>query len=87
MGWASFELDAIRASGLDKTAQLYQAPTSELYGKVREILQPETTPLYPRSPYAVSKQYAFWTLVNYSYSEAYSMHSTNGILFNQKLPH
>lgn len=58
-------LDAIRASGLDKTTRFYQASTSELYGKVREIPQSETTPFYPRSPYAVAKQYAYWILVNY----------------------
>ena len=77
-------LDAIRACGLDKSARFYQASTSELYGKVREIPQSETTPFYPRSPYAVAKQYTFWMLVNYR--EAYGMHLTNGILFNHESP-
>ena len=77
-------LDAIRACGMEKTVKFYQASTSELYGKVREIPQSETTPFYPRSPYAVAKQYAFWILVNYR--EAYGMHLTNGILFNHESP-
>jgi GDPmannose 4,6-dehydratase len=77
-------LDAIRSSGLEKTVRFYQASTSELYGKVQEIPQSETTPFYPRSPYAVAKQYAFWILVNYR--EAYGMHLTNGILFNHESP-
>lgn len=77
-------LDAIRAAGLEKSVKFYQASTSELYGKVREIPQSETTPFYPRSPYAVAKQYAFWILVNYR--EAYGMHLTNGILFNHESP-
>jgi len=77
-------LDAIRASGLEKTVRFYQASTSELYGKVQEVPQSETTPFYPRSPYAVAKQYAFWILVNYR--EAYGMHLTNGILFNHESP-
>lgn len=77
-------LDAIRAAGLEKQVRFYQASTSELYGKVREIPQSETTPFYPRSPYAVAKQYAFWILVNYR--EAYGMHLTNGILFNHESP-
>jgi len=77
-------LDAIRACGLEKEVRFYQASTSELYGKVREIPQSETTPFYPRSPYAVAKQYAFWILVNYR--EAYGMHLTNGILFNHESP-
>jgi len=77
-------LDAIRASGLEKEVRFYQASTSELYGKVREVPQSETTPFYPRSPYAVAKQYAFWILVNYR--EAYGMHLTNGILFNHESP-
>jgi len=76
-------LDALRATGLDQT-RFYQASTSELYGKVREIPQSETTPFYPRSPYAVAKQYAYWILVNYR--EAYGMHCTNGILFNHESP-
>jgi len=77
-------LDAIRAAGLEKDVKFYQASTSELYGKVREVPQSETTPFYPRSPYAVAKQYAFWILVNYR--EAYGMHLTNGILFNHESP-
>ena len=77
-------LDAIRACGLEKEVRFYQASTSELYGKVREVPQSETTPFYPRSPYAVAKQYAFWILVNYR--EAYGMHLTNGILFNHESP-
>lgn len=77
-------LDAIRTCGLDKKTRLYQASTSELYGKVQEVPQSETTPFYPRSPYAVAKQYAYWILVNYR--EAYGMHLTNGILFNHESP-
>jgi len=77
-------LDAIRASGLEKEVKFYQASTSELYGKVQEVPQSETTPFYPRSPYAVAKQYAFWILVNYR--EAYGMFLTNGILFNHESP-
>lgn len=77
-------LDAIRASGLEKSVKFYQASTSELYGKVQEVPQSETTPFYPRSPYAVAKQYAYWILVNYR--EAYGMHLTNGILFNHESP-
>jgi len=77
-------LDAIRAAGMEKKVRFYQASTSELYGKVQEIPQSETTPFYPRSPYAVAKQYAFWILVNYR--EAYGMHLTNGILFNHESP-
>jgi GDPmannose 4,6-dehydratase len=76
-------IDALRATGLE-TTRFYQASTSELYGKVREIPQSETTPFHPRSPYAVAKQYAFWILVNYR--EAYGMHLTNGILFNHESP-
>lgn len=77
-------LDAIRAAGMEKKVRFYQASTSELYGKVREVPQSETTPFYPRSPYAVAKQYAYWILVNYR--EAYGMHLTNGILFNHESP-
>jgi len=77
-------LDAIRACGMEKDVKFYQASTSELYGKVQEVPQSETTPFYPRSPYAVAKQYAFWILVNYR--EAYGMHLTNGILFNHESP-
>ncbi|VEU41052.1 unnamed protein product [Pseudo-nitzschia multistriata] len=77
-------LDAIRAAGMENDVRFYQASTSELYGKVVETPQSETTPFYPRSPYAVAKQYAFWILVNYR--EAYGMHLTNGILFNHESP-
>merc|ERR1712167_426731 len=77
-------LEAIRSVGLENSCRFYQASTSELYGKVQEIPQTETTPFYPRSPYAVAKQYAFWICVNYR--EAYGMHITNGILFNHESP-
>ena len=77
-------LDAIRSAGLTNKVKFFQASTSELYGKVREVPQSETTPFYPRSPYAVAKQYAFWILVNYR--EAYGMHLSNGILFNHESP-
>lgn len=77
-------LDAVRAAGMEKKVRFYQASTSELYGLVREVPQSETTPFYPRSPYAVAKQYAFWILVNYR--EAYGMFLTNGILFNHESP-
>ena len=78
-------LNAIRSAGLEKATRLYQASTSELYGKVQEIPQKETTPFYPRSPYGVAKQYAYWMLINYR--EAYGMHLTNGILFNHEGGH
>jgi len=77
-------LNAIRSCGMEKTCRMYQASTSELYGKVQEIPQSETTPFYPRSPYGVAKQYAYWMIVNYR--EAYGMHLTNGILFNHESP-
>jgi len=77
-------LDAIRTTGLTKTVKFYQASTSELYGKVREVPQTELTPFYPRSPYAVAKQFAYWIVVNYR--EAYGIHATNGILFNHESP-
>ena len=77
-------LNAIRSCGLSKFTRFYQASTSELYGKVREIPQTEETPFYPRSPYGVAKQYAYWIVVNYR--EAYGMHATNGILFNHESP-
>lgn len=77
-------LDAVRAAGMEQKVRFYQASTSELYGKVQEVPQSETTPFYPRSPYAVAKQYAFWILVNYR--EAYGMFLTNGILFNHESP-
>ena len=77
-------LDAIRTTGLANHTKFYQASTSELYGMVRETPQSETTPFYPRSPYAVAKQYAYWILVNYR--EAYNMFAVNGILFNHESP-
>jgi len=75
-------LEAIRILGLDKKTRFYQASTSELYGQVREIPQRETTPFYPRSPYAVAKLYAYWITVNYR--EAYGLYACNGILFNHE---
>jgi len=77
-------LEAIRISGLEKTTRFYQASTSELYGLVQEVPQKETTPFYPRSPYAVAKLYAYWITVNYR--EAYGMYACNGILFNHESP-
>jgi len=77
-------LEAIRILGLEKKTKIYQASTSELYGLVQEIPQKETTPFYPRSPYAVAKMYAYWITVNYR--EAYGMFATNGILFNHESP-
>lgn len=77
-------LEAIRILGLEKTTRFYQASTSELYGLVQETPQKETTPFYPRSPYAVAKLYAYWITVNYR--EAYGMYACNGILFNHESP-
>ena len=77
-------LDAVRLLGLEKKIRIYQASTSELYGKVQEVPQSETTPFYPRSPYAVAKMYAYWITVNYR--EAYNMFACNGILFNHESP-
>ena len=77
-------LEAIRILGLEKKIRFYQASTSELYGLVQEIPQKETTPFYPRSPYAVAKLYAYWITVNYR--EAYGMYACNGILFNHESP-
>jgi len=77
-------LDAIRTVGLEKYVRFYQASTSELYGKVVETPQSETTPFYPRSPYGVAKLYAYWITVNYR--EAYGMYACNGILFNHESP-
>ncbi len=77
-------LEAIRILGLEAKTKFYQASTSELYGKVMEIPQTETTPFYPRSPYAVAKLYAYWITVNYR--EAYDMYACNGILFNHESP-
>jgi GDPmannose 4,6-dehydratase len=77
-------LEAIRILGLEKKTRFYQASTSELYGLVQEIPQKETTPFYPRSPYAVAKMYAYWITVNYR--EAYGMYACNGVLFNHESP-
>jgi GDPmannose 4,6-dehydratase len=77
-------LEAIRILGLERKTRFYQASTSELFGKVREIPQRETTPFYPRSPYAVAKLYAYWITVNYR--EAYGIYACNGILFNHESP-
>ncbi len=77
-------LEAIRILGLEKTTRFYQASTSELYGLVQEIPQSETTPFYPRSPYAAAKLYAFWITVNYR--EAYGIYACNGIMFNHESP-
>jgi GDPmannose 4,6-dehydratase len=77
-------LEAIRILGLEKKVRFYQASTSELYGKVQEIPQKETTPFYPRSPYACAKLYAYWITVNYR--ESYGIHASNGILFNHESP-
>lgn len=77
-------LEAVRLLGLVNKTRIYQASTSELYGLVQEIPQKETTPFYPRSPYAVAKLYAYWITVNYR--EAYGMHASNGILFNHESP-
>ena len=77
-------LEAIHFLGLEKKTKFYQASTSELYGKVQEIPQKETTPFYPRSPYAAAKLYAYWITVNYR--EAYGIFGSNGILFNHESP-
>ncbi len=77
-------LEAVRILGLDGSTRFYQASTSELYGKVAEVPQNETTPFYPRSPYAAAKLYAHWITVNYR--EAYGLHASNGILFNHESP-
>ena len=77
-------LEAIRILGLEKKTKFYQASTSELYGKVQEIPQSETTPFYPRSPYGAAKLYAYWVTINYR--EAYGMYACNGILFNHESP-
>ena len=77
-------LEAIRILGLEKTVKFYQASTSELYGKVQEVPQSETTPFYPRSPYAIAKLYSYWAVINYR--EAYNIFAVNGILFNHESP-
>ncbi len=77
-------LEAIRILGLEKKTRFYQASTSEMFGKVQEIPQRETTPFYPRSPYGAAKVYAYWITVNYR--EAYDLFACNGILFNHESP-
>jgi len=77
-------LEAIRTCGLEGSVKFYQASTSELYGKVQEVPQKETTPFYPRSPYGVAKLFAYWTVINHR--EAYNMYACNGILFNHESP-
>lgn len=77
-------MEALRILGMEKKTRIYQASTSELYGLVQEVPQKETTPFYPRSPYAVAKLYAYWIVVNYR--EAYNMYACNGILFNHESP-
>jgi GDPmannose 4,6-dehydratase len=77
-------LEAVRAAGIERNVRFYQASTSELFGKVQEVPQKETTPFYPRSPYAVSKLYAYWAVKNYR--EAYGLFAANGILFNHESP-
>lgn len=77
-------LEAVRMLNMEKSVRIYQASTSELYGKVHEVPQTETTPFYPRSPYGVAKIYAYWITVNYR--EAYDMYACNGILFNHESP-
>jgi GDPmannose 4,6-dehydratase len=77
-------LEAIRILGMEKSCRFYQASTSELYGLVQEVPQRESTPFYPRSPYAAAKLYAYWIVVNYR--EAYGLHASNGILFNHESP-
>ena len=77
-------LEAVRLLGMEKKTRIYQASTSELFGKVQEVPQKETTPFYPRSPYGVAKLYAYWTTVNYR--EAYDIFACNGILFNHESP-
>ncbi|GHT53138.1 GDP-mannose 4,6-dehydratase [Spirochaetia bacterium] len=77
-------LEAIRILGMEKKVRFYQASTSELFGKVQEVPQRETTPFYPRSPYAAAKLYAYWIVINYR--ESYGMHASNGILFNHESP-
>ncbi len=77
-------LNALRIAGLERKCRFYQASTSELFGDVRETPQTELTPFYPRSPYAVAKQYAYWIVVNFR--EAFQMHASNGILFNHESP-
>jgi GDPmannose 4,6-dehydratase len=77
-------LEAIRESGLDKKTRFYQASSSEMFGKVQEVPQTETTPFWPRSPYGCAKVFAYWLTVNYR--ESYGLHASNGILFNHESP-
>jgi len=77
-------LEAVRLLGMEQKTRIYQASTSEMFGKVQEVPQKETTPFYPRSPYGAAKVYAYWITVNYR--EAYGMHASNGILFNHESP-
>ena len=77
-------LEAVRILGMEKKTRIYQASTSELYGKVQEVPQTETTPFYPRSPYGIAKLYGYWIVKNYR--EAYGMHASSGILFNHESP-
>jgi len=77
-------LDAIKTCGMEKSVKFYQASTSELFGKVQEVPQTETTPFYPRSPYGVAKLFAYWSVINFR--EAYGMFACNGILFNHESP-
>ena len=77
-------LEAVRILGMEKKTRIYQASTSELYGKVQEVPQTETTPFYPRSPYGIAKLYGYWIIKNYR--EAYGMHASSGILFNHESP-
>jgi GDPmannose 4,6-dehydratase len=77
-------LESVRTLGLEKKTRIYQASTSEMYGKVKEVPQSETTPFYPRSPYGAAKVYAYWITVNYR--EAYGLYAVNGILFNHESP-
>ncbi len=77
-------LEAVRLLGMENSTRIYQASTSEMFGKVQEVPQKETTPFYPRSPYGAAKVYAYWITVNYR--EAYGMHASNGILFNHESP-
>ena len=77
-------LEAVKLLGMEKKTRIYQASTSELYGKVQEVPQTETTPFYPRSPYGVAKLYGYWIIKNYR--EAYNLHASSGILFNHESP-
>ena len=77
-------LEAVRLLGMEKKTRIYQASTSEMFGKVQEIPQSETTPFYPRSPYGVAKVYGYWIVKNYR--ESYGLHASSGILFNHESP-